>query len=198
MITYTGAGWSILTIGDVTIAPSYVTDVPFDILEAAITYKHTGCASIYFDCEGSAATLIFTPWDVFMIVEEGYPELKHFNELYPTDVINELVDDIVDNKNAWVDFLVEADKDKVNKEFDRLISLVQQSENPVSMTVIDKIREEIEFNIKCNTNSEGLINLLGQGQFMTLNIIDKYVDKIENKESQQIQGKEDISEEMEL
>lgn len=121
MITYTGHGWSELTIENVAITPSYITDVPYDILEAAIIYKRTQCAAIYFDGEGESITLVFTPYNVHGILEGDTTRGIQFDDLDPSDVLEELTKDIIDHRDDWVKFLVEDDIFKINNEFDTLI-----------------------------------------------------------------------------
>ena len=46
----------------------------------------------------------------------------------------------------------------------------------IERSKIDKAIEDMEFNIKCNTDQRtGRANLLGQGQMMMLDILKKYI-----------------------
>lgn len=66
------------------------------------------------------------------------------------------------------DGIIKFDSEKHFNEFCKMI-------NVVPMSVIDDIKNEIETNIKCNTDSKGLVNLLGQGQMMALKVIDEHI-----------------------
>ena len=58
MISNPKYGWCDFVLGDFHGHPSYLTDVPVDLLEAFISYFENGTGTAFFDEEGSEFTLI--------------------------------------------------------------------------------------------------------------------------------------------
>ncbi len=75
MITNPSCGWCEFHMGDFTGNPSYLTDVPIELLEAFLNYKLTGRAMVWFDEEGSEFTLVMNPYSIFIIEEKEEPVL---------------------------------------------------------------------------------------------------------------------------
>ena len=62
MISNPKHGWCNFKLGTFEGTPSYLTDVPIDILTAFIDYHNKGCGVIWFDEEGTEFTLVITPY----------------------------------------------------------------------------------------------------------------------------------------
>lgn len=86
--------------------PSYLTNVPIDLLEAFLDYKQKGQGMAWFDEEGSEFTLVLTPYSMFIIAEdsEGRAKLYDFSEIEIDALIRELIDDVEANIDAWASF----------------------------------------------------------------------------------------------
>ena len=68
MITNPEYGWCNFELGNFKGTPSYLTDVPVDLLEAFIEYHTKGMGAAWFDDEGAEFTLVITPYSLFIIV----------------------------------------------------------------------------------------------------------------------------------
>lgn len=75
--------------------PSYITDVPFDLLNAFINYHYKGTRMVWFDEEGTEFTLVKNPYSLFIISErDENPILHDFSKLNVSDLEKELIEDI--------------------------------------------------------------------------------------------------------
>lgn len=113
MINNPKFGWCNFKLGDFTGSPSYLTDVPVDLLMAFINYHSTGCGSAWFDEEGSEFTLVLNPYSVFIISEKEKPVLYHFPDLNVYDLEKELIDDLENELNTWSEFITGDDKEEI-------------------------------------------------------------------------------------
>lgn len=81
MITNPRYGWCNFELGDFKGTPSYLTDVPVDLLIAFIDLHTKGCGVAWFDEEGTEFTLVLTPYSLFIIEEKEEPVLHDFSEM---------------------------------------------------------------------------------------------------------------------
>jgi hypothetical protein len=105
-------GWSRITIGDWSDRCSYLTDVPFDILEAMndALYSRRPC-SVKFDAEGWEYIIVFDMYDTHIISngldKDTLEEIPYFLNTTHMDLRNlakELITDIRNDLYAWVDW----------------------------------------------------------------------------------------------
>lgn len=104
--------------------PSYITNVPVDLLQAFLDYKTNGQGMVWFDEEGTEFTLVLNPYSMFIIAEnEDYEGCKSslydFSELNIDNLIKELIQDIESDLDKWSMFdcdYNDEEKIKVNKE----------------------------------------------------------------------------------
>ena len=102
--------------------PSYVTNVPVDLLQAFLDYKTKGQGIAWFDEEGTEFTLVLNPYSMFVIAENEYTELIDFSKVKIDDLIKELIQDIESGLIEWSMFYCECCDDeeiKVNRELIR-------------------------------------------------------------------------------
>src|SRR5574344_1231695 len=94
-------GWANISIGDWTDRCSYLTDVPFQLLEAMneSCKKHKPVA-VEFDAEGWEYIIIFDWFKTHIITENDNFELKTI-EVNRDNLAKELVDDILRNIDEW-------------------------------------------------------------------------------------------------
>lgn len=121
MIKDLGAGWCGFTIGDFHGTPSYITNVPVDLLQVFLDYKTKGQGIAWFDEEGTEFTLVLNPYSIFVIAEneEGEGKLYNFSELNIDNLIKELIQDVKSNLVGWSIFYCSCDDEeeiKVNRE----------------------------------------------------------------------------------
>lgn len=93
--------------------PSYLTDVPVDLLNVFIQYHSTGTGIAWFDEEGSEFTLVITPYSLFIIEEKDEPVLHDFSEMNIDNLEKELIEDIEKDLIGWSDFITTGDIDEV-------------------------------------------------------------------------------------
>ena len=104
--------------------PSYVTNVPVDLLQAFLDYKTKGQGIAWFNEEGTEFTLVLNPYSMFVIAEneKGEGRLYDFSELNIDNLIKELIQDIESGLTGWSMFYCGCDDEeeiKANRELIR-------------------------------------------------------------------------------
>ena len=116
MISDPKHGWSTFKLGDFEGTPSYLTDVPLDLLDAFLDYHYKGMGMAWFDEEGTEFTLVINPYSLFIIAErDENPTLYDFSELNVSDLEKELIEDIEKDLNGWSEFLTTDDKEEMTQ-----------------------------------------------------------------------------------
>lgn len=113
MISNPKHGWCNFKLGTFEGTPSYLTDVPIDILTAFIDYHNKGCGVIWFDEEGTEFTLVITPYSLFIIEEKEKPILHDFSEMKIDNMEKELIKDIETNLESWANFITDDDPNEI-------------------------------------------------------------------------------------
>lgn len=112
MISNPKNGWCNFKLGAFEGAPSYLTDVPVDLLNAFIDCHHKGMGMAWFDEEGGWFTFVITPYSLFIIEERDKPILYDLSEIKIEDLEKELISDIESDLNGWADFMTNDDFEK--------------------------------------------------------------------------------------
>ena len=104
--------------------PSYVTNVPVDLLQAFLDYKTKGQGIAWFNEEGTEFTLVLNPYSMYIIAEneEGEGRLYDFSEVNIDNLIKELIQDIESDLTGWSMFYCGCDDEeeiKANRELIR-------------------------------------------------------------------------------
>lgn len=115
MISNPKHGWCNFKLGTFEGTPSYLTDVPIDILTAFIDYHNKGCGVIWFDEEGTEFTLVITPYSLFIIEEKEKPILHDFSEMKIADLEKELIKDIENDLYGWANFITDDDVEEIKQ-----------------------------------------------------------------------------------
>lgn len=107
MISNPNYGWCNFELGDFKGSPSYLTDVPIDLLDAFIDYHTKGYGVVVFDEEGSCFTLVMSKynWGIYIIEEKDYPKLHNLCDFDVEDLEEELINDIERDLNRWSEFI---------------------------------------------------------------------------------------------
>ena len=114
MISNPKAGWCDFKIGTFEGSPSYLKDVPVDLLTAFIDYHTKGYGMCWFDEEGTEFTLVITPYSLFIIEERENPILHDFSEMKIKNLGKELIEDIENDLDAWSrEFSIYGDFEKI-------------------------------------------------------------------------------------
>ena len=87
MINNPKHGWCDFKLGDFTGQPSYLTNVPKDLLRGFCELFSTGTSSVFFDEEGTEFTLVMNPYSIFIIEEkDDFPCIIDLSELNPKEI----------------------------------------------------------------------------------------------------------------
>lgn len=113
MISNPKHGWSNFDLKAFHGTPSYLTDVPVDLLNAFIQYHTTGTGIAWFDEEGTEFTLVITPYSLFIIEEKDEPVLHDFSEINTNNLEKELIEDIEKDLIGWSEFITSDDREEV-------------------------------------------------------------------------------------
>lgn len=113
MISNPKHGWSNFDLRVFHGTPSYLTDVPVDLLNAFIQYHTTGTGIAWFDEEGTEFTLVITPYSLFVIEEKDKPVLHDFSEIKINNLEKELIEDIEKDLIGWSEFVTNDDGEEV-------------------------------------------------------------------------------------
>ena len=113
MISNPKHGWSNFDLKAFHGTPSYLTDVPVDLLNAFIQYHTTGTGIAWFDEEGTEFTLVITPYSLFVIEEKDEPILHDFSEIKINNLEKELIEDIEKDLIGWSEFITSDDREEV-------------------------------------------------------------------------------------
>lgn len=117
MITNPDNGWCNFKLGDFKGTPSYLTDVPLDLLDAFIDYHEKGYGVAVFDEEGSFFTLVLTSYNcgIFIIEERDSQVLHDLCYLRIEDLEKELISDIEKNISGWTYFILDDDPEEITQ-----------------------------------------------------------------------------------
>lgn len=110
MISNPKNGWCDFELGDFKGTPSYLTDVPMDLLDAFIDYYTRGYGAAFFDEEGSEFTLLLMRHGIYIIEEKDDAKVYVFYDLNVSDLAKEVITDIVYNLDGWCDNFVRYDR----------------------------------------------------------------------------------------
>lgn len=113
MISNPKHGWCNFELGDFKGTPSYLTDVPIDLLVAFIDLHAKGSGVAWFDEEGTEFTLVLIPYSLFIIEEKEEPVLHDFSEMNIKDLEKELIEDIEKDLNGWSEFITDDDREEI-------------------------------------------------------------------------------------
>ena len=127
MISNPKNGWCNFKLGDFEGTPSYITDVPIDLLDAFIDYYTRGYGLAYFDEEGSEFTLLLTWYGVYIIEEKDNVNSHVFYDLNISDLAKEVIADIETNLDGWCnDFMYYSfSKEDLNERLEKLKNMIK-------------------------------------------------------------------------
>ena len=110
MISNPKSGWCNFNFKTFHGTPSYLTDVPVDLLDAFISYHTSGAGAAWFDEEGSEFTLVITPYSIFIVEEKDGPVLHDFSDVDISELEKELIGDIEKELTGWATEFVTSGK----------------------------------------------------------------------------------------
>jgi len=113
MISNPKFGWCDFKLRTFYGSPSYLTNVPVDLLDAFIDYFANGMGMAWFDEEGTEFTLVINPYSLYIIEEKGKSVLHDFSEMKVEKLAKELINDIEKDLNAWSMFFIWDDQEEI-------------------------------------------------------------------------------------
>ena len=145
MITNPRHGWCNFKLGNFDGRPSYITEVPVDLLNAFISYHLNGSGSAYFDEEGSTFVLVLSPDSVYIIEEKENSILHTFPDINIKDLEKELILDVELCIDGWAkEFTIDEEEVEDNKDkIKQLIGVLREIElaKEISFVEIDDYDE---------------------------------------------------------
>lgn len=132
MISNPSCGWCNFKLRTFEGTPSYLTDVPVDLLEAFIDLHTKSVGVVWFDEEGAEFTLVLAPYSIFIIEEKSKPILYDFSEMKIENLEKELIEDIEKDLLGWSEFITGDDKEEVmqhRNEIRQKISMLKKLMN---------------------------------------------------------------------
>lgn len=113
MVSNPKHGWCNFDLRTFHGTPSYLTDVPVDLLDAFIQYHTTGTGIARFDEEGTEFTLVLTPYSLFIIEEKEKPILHDLSDIKTEELEKELIEDIEKDLIGWSEFITSDDRKEI-------------------------------------------------------------------------------------
>ena len=131
MISNPRYGWCNFELGDFKGFPSYLTDVPIDLLDAFLDYHAKGYGVAVFDEEGSYFTLVMSAynWGVYIIEEKDYPKLHNLCDFDVEDLEEELINDIERNLKGWSEFITDDDAEEITQHRNEIRQRIARLKN---------------------------------------------------------------------
>lgn len=129
MISNPVCGWCNFKLGTFKGTPSYLTDVPLDLLDAFLDYHDKGVGVAWFDEEGTEFTLVTTPSSLYIIEEKEKLILHDFSEMEIEELEKELVSDIENDLEGWVEFICCEEKLQYKNEIRRQVAKLKRYSN---------------------------------------------------------------------
>lgn len=124
MISNLKHGWCSFKLRTFEGTPSYLTDVPIDLLTAFIDYHIKGCGIAWFDEEGTEFSLVITPYSLFIIEEKDKTTLHDFSEMKIENLEKELINDIENDLNRWSWFIADDDQNEITIHRDEILQKI--------------------------------------------------------------------------
>lgn len=132
MISNPNFGWCDFSLGDFTGTPSYLTDVPIDLLDAFCECFEKGRSVCFFDEEGTEFWLILDMHlpSIFVIEEKVGTVLHDFSSMDIMELAKELIANIEKDLEGWGRFLLDKeDAPKIKESLEKLEKLIYKIEN---------------------------------------------------------------------
>lgn len=114
-------GWCQFGLGNFHGTPSFVTDVPVDLLDAFLQYHRTGFGMAWFDGEGSEFALILTPYSIFIVEKKESFVLYDFSDCKIAELERELIRDIEKDLYGWSMFTEGSDAEEISSHRDMIL-----------------------------------------------------------------------------
>lgn len=126
MISNPKHGWCNFKLGDFVGTPSYLTDVPVDLLNAFISYYEREYGVAVFDEEGSTFTLILSRYTrgIFVIEEKDKSILHDLSDMNIDDLAKELIQNIESDMYSWEYFIPDDDPEEIKIHRDEILQKI--------------------------------------------------------------------------
>lgn len=119
-------GWCHVELGKFKGSASYLTDVPYDVLDALIKhFEHGDIMGVYFDEEGSDFILVIDRLYSYIIATRETDKLYKI-DIYNDELAKEIISDIENNINGWADWLSYDDELNVDDRKSKLQEMIEK------------------------------------------------------------------------
>lgn len=141
MLSNPKVGWCELEISNFKGTPSYLTNVPVDLLTAFIDYYKKGIGAVFFDEEGSEFNLLLSNYSAYIIYVdfENKSTLYEFPDIDIDNLAKELITDIKSNIDSWASFYASSNSCMFWSNKLTLVSLVSDLEELVNSRKLIKL-----------------------------------------------------------
>lgn len=113
-------GWCNVNIGDFKGSASYLEDVPFNCVDAFISYftksNNINSIAITFDEEGNDFILVCDYYDTYVIINRDKQKIKYIEDIDIRQLAIELLEDLERDFDAWVNWLSYDEPDEGREE----------------------------------------------------------------------------------
>lgn len=197
MISNPKRGWCDFKLGGFEGTPSYLTDVPIDLLNMLIDYRTKGHGMVWFDEEGTEFTLVLTPYSLFIIEEKDSSVLHDFSEMNIDNLEKELIDDIENDLDGWANFTTDDMDDEISEHKAEIIRKLEILKTIKNMKEIGrkvendkrKIIHTME-RVRCISIRESIPDQIQYGKKYWIDPLSKWKD-IDGTEYAQVYTSED-------
>lgn len=137
MISNPRHGWCSFKLGSFKGSPSYLTDVPIDLLDAFINYHTQGYGGAVFDEEGSYFTLVLTQYNLgkFIIEEKEDSKLHNLCDFDIEELEEELIADLEKDLDDWAYFTTSDDPKEIEQHKNEIEQRIAKLKNQSVLTI---------------------------------------------------------------
>ena len=134
MISNPKNGWCDFDLGEFHGTPSYITDVPMDLLNACYQYiiGNSEFITIRFDEEGNSFILVADYYDCYIIEQKDEAKF-YWTNINIKSMIKEIIDDIEKDIDNWAKFGSDDDPKEIKYNKTRMLELIEKIKERIDM-----------------------------------------------------------------
>ncbi len=111
-----GNGWATIEIEGTTFPASYIEDVPYLLLDAALQSIEGRNFCVTLDAEGWDYTIVSTEYRTFVIEEKNEAKLYNFENTTKDDIVKDIIESISKNTRFWAQWVMVSDPSEADYE----------------------------------------------------------------------------------
>lgn len=115
MISNPKHGWCNFELGNFQATPSYLTNVPVELLDMFIDYYDRGYGVAVMETEGTFITFVIAAYTggIYIIEESSDEKLHIICDREVDDLRDELINDIESDLYGWSEFITDDDPEEI-------------------------------------------------------------------------------------